>query len=130
MSTLEFSRTGKTITLKDKAGAPVHSWQAANNVASDSKGIWPDGTYRFSRADAHTHDEGPESSYGSFGIVIFEVPHRSGMGVHSGRANDADGRGRKGPEHCSMGCVRTTDEAMKAIQAFHRSDPIASITLA
>src|SRR5438105_15914017 len=106
MSSLIFFRGLHELQLFDESGELVDSWDAYNNVDSSSKGIWPDGRYAFSNWLPHA-GLGVDSAYGTHGIYIFNVPGRTGMGVHAGRKNIADGLGRKGPEHASMGCIRT-----------------------
>jgi hypothetical protein len=51
------------------------------------------------------------------------------MGVHSGREGVPDGFGNAGFEHCTMGCIRTTDHAMAQLVRTHAVDPIVSITV-
>ena len=128
MSTLQFDRQGNTLTLIPASGAEIHTWDAANFVDSSSEGIWPDGQYGFSYYKTHP-DDAPDSAYGSYGIFIFDVPGRDAMGVHSGRRNIRDGAGRIGFRHCTMGCVRTTDEAMAQLIATHQVDPITTIDI-
>jgi hypothetical protein len=63
--------------------------------------------------------------YGSNGNYIFEVPGCVGCGVHSGRKNRPDGRGRRGPKHATNGCIRTTDDATDTIQnLIDQGDPL------
>lgn len=83
-------------------------FDAYNNVDSRSRGKWPDGTFSYERSTKHP-DDGPNSPYGSHGNVIFTVPGRSDMGVHSGRAD------RRGPQHPTMGCIRTMDDGVAAL---------------
>ena len=128
MSTLQFDREANELTLLNADGATIGTWNAANNVDSHSKGIWPDGEYDIERYKTHP-DDAPASPYGSHGIFIFIVPGRADMGVHSGREGVPDGRGRKGFLHCTMGFVRTTDEAMEQLVATHRTDPITTIDI-
>ena len=129
MSTLAFARGNEQLTLRASDGSVLGTWDAANFVDSRSKGIWPNGQYNFAYYVDHP-DDPPESAYGSHGILIFEVPGREGMGVHSGRQGVPDGFGRSGFEHCTMGCVRTTDDAMAQLIRTHQMDPIASIVIA
>ena len=129
MSTLEFHRDLNQIALLSGDGNTVGTFDAANNVDSHSKGPWPDGQYHFDHHAAHPGDP-PESPFGSHGIFIFDVPDREGMGVHSGREGVPDGRGRAGVLHCTMGCVRTTDDAMAQLVRTHSIDPITAITIA
>ena len=88
---------------------------AHNNVDSKAKGKWPNGTFSFERTTEH-RDDAADSAYGTHGNVIFTVPGRTNMGVHSGRTAKADGRGRHGPEHATMGCIRSTDAAVQALR--------------
>jgi hypothetical protein len=85
--------------------------------------------HNFDHCAAHKGDP-PQSPYGSHGIFIFDVPDREGMGVHSGREGVPDGLGRSGFLHCTMGCVRTTDDAMAQLVTTHSTDPITAITIA
>jgi hypothetical protein len=54
---------------------------------------------------------------------------REEMGVHAGRENDEDGLKRSGPEHATFGCIRTTEDAMKAIVETAAVDPLRTITV-
>jgi hypothetical protein len=128
MSTLYFNRSAHTIALTGGDGTAIGNWTAYNNVDSASA-PWDDGSYNFDYRKTHA-DDAPDSAYGSYGIFIFKTPPRTGLGVHSGRENVKDGLGRKGPQHATNGCVRTTDDAMKQILATHTNDPLLSFTLA
>jgi hypothetical protein len=128
MAKLEFSREGSKLQLIGANKSIIGSWDAANFVDSRSKGIWPNGEYKFDHYMAHPGDP-PNSAYGSNGIFIFDVPGREGMGVHSGRAGVPDGLGRSGFRHCTMGCIRTTDDATAQLVRTHAIDPIESITV-
>ena len=118
MSHLVFSRLIDSLELFDAKGLRLGQWQAANNVASTSNGIWPDGRYDFDYWKDHP-ESGIDGAYGTKGIFIFKVHGRVGMGVHAGRKNVADGKKRKGPQHATLGCVRTTEEAMAKIKQTH-----------
>ncbi len=128
MSKIEFSRLGSKLQITASNNTIVGSWDAANNVNSRSKGIWPNGEYGFDYYVEHPGDT-PNSAYGSHGIFIFNVPNREGMGVHSGRDGVPDGLGRSGFRHCTMGCIRTTDDATAQLLRIHAIDPILSITV-
>ena len=101
--------------------SPVE-WSAANNVQFGFK-PWPPGRYRFDQQVSHA-DDAPDSAYGSFGSLRFIVPGRTGMEIHSGRATIPDGLQRVGFEHCTFGCIRTIDAAMKDLVLSIASDPI------
>jgi len=126
MSSLEFHRDTRQLILLAADGTTIGRWDAANNVDSHSRGIWPGGEYDFERYKTHP-DDAPNSAYGSSGIFIFTVPGREDMGVHSGRESVPDGLRRYGFLHCTMGCVRTTDQAMAQLVTTHRTDPITAI---
>src|SRR4051812_21207947 len=106
MSHLVFNRNAHKIQLFDHANTALTVQYTAFNLAdSHSKGEWPDGTYVYVGYNAHGEVADPDSEYGSFGILVFNVPGRIGMGVHSGRATIPDGLGRVGPQHCTLGCI-------------------------
>lgn len=121
LSSLVFNRADGTLTLLDKNGHVVIVCDAGNNTTKHSKGPWPNGTWPYSGHNNHPPD--PNGPYGSHGIFIFKVPGRSGMGVHSGRANSG------GPKHPTLGCVRTTDNCMQQISNFVGTDPLKTITI-
>lgn len=128
MARLVFTRSMSTLDLFDKQGALVATYAAANFVDSRAKGVWPLGVFHFDHYNPHLGD-GPEGAYGANGIFIFDVPGREGMGVHSGRRDVPDGRGRRSYQHCTMGCIRTTDEGTARIMALHATDPIETVTV-
>jgi hypothetical protein len=128
MSHLEFSRGGSKLQLVGGNNAVIGAWDAANNVDARCVGIWPNGTFNFDYYVAHPGDS-PSSAFGSHGIFIFKVPGREGMGVHSGREGVPDGLGRSGFLHCTIGCIRTTDDATAQLVKTHAVDPIKSITV-
>ena len=128
MSRVVFSRLGSKLQVIAGNGTVIGSWNAANNVDTRSKGPWPDGVFPFAAYIDHPGDP-PNSAYGSNGFFGFEVPGHEGMGVHSGREGVPDGLGRSGFLHCTMGCIRTTDEATAQLVRTHSVDPIVSITV-
>ena len=121
-SELVFERKNNTIAIIDKDGKKVATYEAYNNVASGHD-PYPAGTHKFSHAKTHD-DDAPGSAYGSHGIVVFDVPKRTGMGVHSGRS---DAKNSPGPKHPTLGCIRTTDEAMKKIIELHKTDKLTQL---
>jgi hypothetical protein len=127
MSKFLFTRSSGTLTWSGGDGFQI-DFDACNNVDSHSHGPWPPGTYPFAWYDKAAAD-GPDGAYGSYGVLIFSVPGRSGMGVHSGRYTVPDGLGRTGMAHATMGCIRTTDEAMAAIIGAYAGDPPTEITV-
>jgi hypothetical protein len=116
LSYLIFNRSTHTITLYYKDGRVVGEYPAYNNTISDSM-AWPIGTYDYSHYNFHL-ESGPNDSYGSLGIFVFNVLNRSGMGVHSGQEDKDCG----GPPCKTKGCIRTTEEAMSAILHTHFGD--------
>jgi hypothetical protein len=120
-SDIIFVRSQHKLTLLDKDGKEVGSWDAYNNVVSTAK-PWPNETFKFAYHKKHD-DDAPNSAFGSHGNLVFDVTGRSGMGVHSGRAD------KNGPKHPTEGCIRTSDEAMKALLELHKKDPLKTITV-
>jgi len=118
---LVFDRNSGTLTLYGPHGEVIVQCLARNNTTPRSKGPWPNGTFPFSGHNTHTPD--PNGPYGSYGIDLFAVPGRTGMGVHSGR------NGRGGPDAPTLGCIRTTDNCMNRITSYQGDQPIKTITV-
>jgi hypothetical protein len=128
-----FDGTAHTLTLFDAQNNQVGQWHA-NNVVDHRATLRfvPDQTYQIIDP-VHPHRHGGDEdtlngAYGRFGIIRlrdFTLDGRvhSGVGIHSGRAN------RGGADHATMGCIRTTDEAMDAIRQHILNDPLLSITV-
>jgi RHS repeat-associated protein len=121
LSSMIFNRANGSLTLLDKDGNVVTVCTAANNTTRSSNGPWPNGNYPLQSHNNHPPD--PNGPYGSNGIDVFDVPGRTGMGVHSGRQNSG------GPNHPTLGCVRTTDDCMKTITDWQSHDPMTQITV-
>jgi hypothetical protein len=119
LSSLSFDRGAGQLCAIDKNGNVVFCCPAANNTTKSSNGPWANGTYRYSHYNRHS-SSGPNGPYGSHGIFVFDVPGRTGIGVHSGRS---------GPSSATEGCIRTTDNCMKQLTTLHASDPLTSITV-
>jgi RHS repeat-associated protein len=146
-SKLEFDGEKKTITLYDKDGKELGSWSAGNNVDSKATlaGGLPNGTYEFlDTTSPHRHSKDKDAvdveygTQGIFRIKNFSGPDKdkagnlrehAGVGVHAGRENKADGVNRKGTEHATQGCVRTTEEGMKKIANTSKSDALTTLTV-
>jgi RHS repeat-associated protein len=122
---LEFDDDSNTLYVYPgtaETQGPPQAFQANNNVVK-GKDPWPSGTYSFSYYKSHP-ESGVNGSYGSNGNFVFNVPGRSGMGVHSGQANQG------GPDHVTNGCIRTTDAATQEIYNKHfGGDPLTQITV-
>ena len=103
------------------------SYDAHNEVASYSKGKWPDGKYDMEDTKkSYTHGQATDKkgikldskdgSYGEGGIFRaknFKQDNgmlREGMGIHSGRGFITNFF-----ERVTMGCIRTTDDAIDGI---------------
>jgi RHS repeat-associated protein len=119
LSDVTFDRGAGTITAYDNQGNQVGQYPAGNNTTSTSNGAWPDGTYDYSHYVPHP-ESGATGPYGSNGNFVFDVPGRTGMGIHSGR---------KGPQSKTLGCVRTTDEATDFLKKLNQTDPLKTITV-
>jgi hypothetical protein len=126
MSRLTFNGNSHQISLVDNNGRTVGTWAAYNNVDSHATlNHVNNGTYNIQDTTTpHQHRADPNGPYGSHGIVRFNVAGHPGIGVHSGRAN---ARHQPGPLHATMGCIRTTDEAMAAIASHARTSPLTTI---
>jgi hypothetical protein len=142
MSELVFNGATLQISLIDRNGNTVGSWQANNVVEQRGTHLRfvPNGTHvlidrsmphRHAGSDAHgIPRDSARGAYGSHGIVRLAPIHgHAGIGVHSGRAGVPDGRRRMGPDHATQGCIRTTDEAMRVIAQTMRTDALRSITV-
>lgn len=129
MSKLKFNGTQHQLVLIDRQGKVVGTWTAYNNIDSHAT-IQPhilDGSYAVvDTTRPHPHAADPNGPYGSYGIIRFNVPGHVGVGVHSGRANS---RHLPGPQHPTMGCIRTSDAAMKSIRDFMAGDPLTMIVI-
>jgi len=126
MSTLKFDGSTHQISLIDNDQNIVGTWAAYNNVDSHATLTHlQNATYTVQDTTVPRHHR-PDANgpYGLHGIIRFNVPGHPGIGVHSGRAN---ARHMPGPAHATMGCIRTTDEAMQKITAFMRSSPLTTI---
>jgi len=126
MSNLKFDGQTHQLSLINDHGYVVGTWVAYNNVDSHATLTHiQNRTYSIQdRLAPHSHAASANGPYGLHGIIRFNVPGHPGIGVHSGRAN---ARHLPGPEHPTMGCIRTTDEAMLAISNFISTSPLATI---
>lgn len=114
-----FDRSDGMIYVYDDWGALLGSYEAGNNVTTNSQGIWSNGTYSmYDQLQTHTHSEGDtyEGPYGTHGIYRAdpfydeECEYRTGMGLHAGRSGNVN--------YVTYGCIRTTEEAMADIDCF------------
>lgn len=121
LSSLDYNRQAGTMTVRDGQGNAVGTFPAGNNTTSTSRGPWPSGVYDYVYHTTHS-DDSPNSSYGSNGNFVFNVPGCVGCGVHSGRADS------EGVNHPTKGCIRTTDEATQLINDLIQSgDPLKTL---
>ncbi|MCQ8896779.1 hypothetical protein NQT62_10080 [Limnobacter humi] len=128
MSSLKFDGACHSLQLIDQQGNLVGDWVAYNNVDISAKlRFIPNGTYSFIDTQRpYPHKPDPNGPYGSYGILRFNVPHHAGIGVHSGRSAS---KRLPGPQHPTMGCIRTSDQAMHAISELIAEDPLTSIQI-
>lgn len=117
----------------DGSRAGISCFNAANNVDSRSKGIWPDGVYY---VDDLIKVEGPDclpsGQYGRWFLRFDDFSPspasiRVGMGLHSGRKGVKDGLGREDHLHCTMGCIRTEPAAMEYMAERWELDPLSKL---
>ena len=127
LSSLIYNPSTGVLTVVNGNGVVAGVFPAANNAQSTSNGPWPPGAYSYNHNQPHS-DDGPDSAYGSYGNFQFNVPGRTYMGVHSGRVNTPDKAGRKGYQHATDGCIRTTDAATELIsQLVNNGDPLTGL---
>jgi hypothetical protein len=63
------------------------------------------------------------TAYGCYGIHVFSVPHRPGIGVHAGRTKgEPMAVGGK-----TLGCIRVPACAMQTINQVHMADKLLAI---
>ena len=136
MSTLQFDGTAHTVTLTDNAGKVVATGAANNRTDSHATlQFVANGMYIVMTPAAPQRHGGAKDSvdgeYGSFGIVIFNVPGHVGVGVHAGRLHKPDLTPQRaaGPDHVTQGCIRTTEEMMSSITTLMKTDPLATVTV-
>lgn len=123
MSKLVFNGQTHQISLVGDDGKTKGTWAAYNNVDSHASLTHvPNRTYLVQdRTAPHHHRASANGPYGLHGIIRFNMAGHPGVGVHSGRAN---ARHLPGPAHPTMGCIRTTDEAMRSIAALMRTEQL------
>lgn len=136
MSRLVFDGMQHTITLYKSNFEIVGTWTAFNridNAVKTKTGFThlQDGIYMMQdRSVPHRHinheDDTINGKYGTYGIVRFYMIGHSGVGVHSGRAFH---HRLPGPRHPTQGCIRTTEEAMKAIKDLMHQEPLETLTV-
>jgi RHS repeat-associated protein len=112
---VQFNRGANTIWITPPSATLAQGFPATNNAQSSSRGPWPGGIFPYERSTVHSAD-GPDSQYGSSGNIIFAVPNRSNMGIHSGRELSRDRAGRSGAQYATDGCIRTTDDATRLLK--------------
>ena len=122
LSTVTYDGNTHTVTYTRNDGTVAGTFPANNNTTRSSNGSWPNGT--FNRVGSNPHPESDANGpYGSHGIITFDVPGRTGMGLHSGRADSG------AQNHPTLGCVRTTDDSMETVRNLERTDPVTSINV-
>lgn len=139
-STLVFDGKTDTVTVYSKDGVKLGTFPAYNNVDSHaSVGKLVNGTYAMQDTSSpHLHQGAEAKENGSIGPGgIFRMKSfkgadgkmHSGVGVHAGRADTPDAKGRSGPEHATEGCIRTNDAGIAKITATAKTDPLTATTV-
>jgi RHS repeat-associated protein len=126
LSSLLFCRQQGKLYLLDDEYNTVGIFDAATNVQGGLH-PWPsrDEPYTYNTYMPHRAD--PNGKFGSSGTLKFDVPGRNNMEVHSGHSDETDKGGRRGYNYATNGCIRTTDEATKAIKDLNETDPLNTI---
>lgn len=133
MSSLRFDGINLKLQLYSDSWELLGEWPANNRVAHSAKMRFiPNGRYAMEdKTHTKTHTRSKDSTKGSFGpygilrLAAFRIaghrkPH-DGVGVHSGRNNN--------PNSATMGCIRTTDDAMNNITQHIKDDPLLFIVV-
>lgn len=125
MSRLVFNGVMHQIALLSN-GQLVGRWPAYNNVDPHATlRHVDDGIYVvLDKRTPRKHLANANGPYGLHGIVRFHVAGHPGIGVHSGRAF---ARRMPGPQHPTMGCIRTNDEAMRVIVKTMKTSPLTTV---
>jgi hypothetical protein len=129
MSKLVFDGHSHELRLISAAGETLESWSAYNNVDSHAKLTHlKNGAYNVvDRVYPYVHQgDSADGPYGTYGIIRFDYPGHQGIGVHSGREHHER---RPGPQHWTMGCIRTTDAAMLFISEHMADDNLVNIEI-
>ncbi len=118
--TVTFDRSDGMIYIYAN-GEIIDAYPAHNNTWPSSEGIWPDGTYSMlDQNSTHMHSGSLDTVNGAYGTNgIYRANDfcdpmgdiRDGMGLHAGRANEPWG-------YSTNGCIRTTEDAMSALQCY------------
>jgi RHS repeat-associated protein len=122
LSTVTYDGQTNTVTYRRNDGTVSGTYPANNNTTTTSNGPWPNGTFPRSGSNPHPESDA-NGAYGSHGIITFDVPNRTGMGIHSGRANSG------AQNHPTLGCIRTTDAAMADLRELEKTDPVTTMTV-
>jgi hypothetical protein len=127
VSKLVFDGSRHRITLYSN-GQVLGTWTAYNNVDRHATiSHVRNGTYTvLDKTAPRSHAANANGPYGLHGIVRFNVPGHPGIGVHSGRAL---AKRMPGPQHPTMGCIRTTDEAMDLIAETMKASQLTVIEI-
>jgi hypothetical protein len=123
--TAQFIRQEHVLRVVDGQGH-VHEFAAYNNArhpnadpnVKGANGPAPDGTFPLGTLDRSIAN-GENGSYGPIGGIPIggETGTKRGLLIHSGRGDD--------PSFQTLGCIRTTDEAMR----FLRDHPPSQLTI-
>ncbi len=129
-------KDNKLTIYKDNGGDDdeIGSYDAYNNVDSRSQGKWEDGTYEMEdQTSRKTHgdaidkkgilEDSEDGMYGVGGIYRAkpfrekggDKLYRDGMAIHAGRLHSSNGKNKPLNTRVTNGCIRTTPEAMIAI---------------
>ncbi len=129
LSYITYNNTTHWLKFYNKKGELVGTWIASNRTGyRDENKVWhwtntPWKVGKNKWVDYHRHLECSKdvnSLLGTQGIHIFDVGDKGtrGVGIHAGRKN------KRGWNEPTEGCIRTTEDAMKALNKLNREDPI------
>jgi RHS repeat-associated protein len=124
LSSLVYNGSTATITLYsgNNFDGTILAQGVAYNFVASGYSTFPYGIYQ--AGPWHQYNAGdPDSPYGPYGNLTFNVPGHTGMSVHSGRNNLG------GPTYNTHGCIRTTDNFMNTMYntQFNNFNPVTQI---
>lgn len=129
---LIFNGVAHIIILLNDDETTVMAWTAYNRIDSYIQGLkfLRNGMYDIIdqyRPHLNYNNEDTENRvYGPYGIIRFNYPGHSDVGVHSGRTHVPH---EPGPYYMTNGCIRTTNDAMRVIKNNMQLMPLYSIKI-
>jgi len=144
MAKLTFQRNNGVIILTSRDHKILGVWRSHNRTSTGHQ-PWPDGTWAYDSYNPHPELSGPSTvcdcwsgsglptdtaGLGCFGIHLFRVRGRSGLGIHAGRTPAPPAGNLVSLGGKTLGCIRVPPDAMLKINQIHfGGDRIKEITV-